>query len=499
MKDRIVEAELKDLVYISYGQYSVDTQTRGIPRIEDALKLSTRRVLYHMWKSVGTEKLIKAVPIVGEILGRYHPVGDVSVYGAMATLAQGKAAFPLIWGKGNWGDLRNSKDPAAYRYTECKAHPNLMNIVDDESMSRVGIMVPNFSDTTNEPYYIMAKIPLGLLNRTKGVVVGLTTEAPAHNVNEIIDASIAIIENKYEITSKNLAKILKAPDHSLYDSYMIVDKNSWLGIIETGKGNVQSCPKMELNDNIITVSALAYGGTYKNLEAMCLSIQDRMFKKHKKKVFKDCNNTTKLGKFGAKIILQGSSKKDADLFQEFYSLLMSKSMCKVRYSLTLCEQDAGEKPSLSDGSTYTTKTIGLRELLINFQERRRKFKLAALQSKLEELKMLLDCEDLKLILAKDSQKFLNLVTTAETTKMAIQSMVEKYKKSYEVCDRVLSNSGFSSYINKSERIMQTIERLEKDLKLTEHRIKHIDEYLIEELEQLKNKVGTKRVSEIKYL
>ena len=499
MKDRIVEAGLKDLVYVSYGQYSVDTQTRGIPRIEDALKLSTRRVLYHMWKSVGTEKLIKAVPIVGEILGRYHPVGDSSVYGAMATLAQGKAAFPLIWGKGNWGDLRNSKDPAAYRYTECKAHPNLMNIVDDESMSRVGIMVPNFSDTTNEPYYIMSKIPLGLLNHTKGVVVGLTTEAPAHNVNEIIDASIAIIENGYDISSKNLAKYLKAPDHSLYDSYMIVDKNMWLDILETGKGTVQSCPKMELNDNIITVEALAYSGTYKQLEAMCLSIQDRMFKKHKKKVFKDCNNTTKLGKFGAKIILQGSSKKDSELFEEFYSLLVSKSMANVRYSLTLCEQDAGEKPSLSDGSTYTTKTIGLKDFLIDFQERRRKFKLAALQSKLEELKMLLDCEDLKLILAKDSQKFLNLVTTAETTKMAIHSMVEKYKKSYEVCDRVLSNSGFSSYINKSERIMQTIERLEKDLKLTEHRIKHIDEYLIEELEQLKNKVGTKRVSEIKYL
>jgi topoisomerase-4 subunit A len=251
----ITDESIIPLVYKNYGQYSVDTQSRNIPRIEDYMISVTRRIIARI---INATSLVKSAKIVGDVLGGMHPHGDSSVYGALQTIASARASFPLVQGKGNWGDLRNNRKAAAYRYTECMIHKNLELVLDDESMKRAGVYIPNFSGDSTEPYFLMTKIPIGLLNHISGIVVGVKVKTPSHNLNEVIDACIKVIEGDYNISTKSLAKIIKAPDHRLYDVNYLVDKKEWNDILETGLGKVMNQPTYNIEENCAIFTSIPY-------------------------------------------------------------------------------------------------------------------------------------------------------------------------------------------------------------------------------------------------
>ena len=494
-KKRIIIEQMKKLVYNSYGQYSVDTLSRAIPRREDSLKLSTRRIIWAVRK---INKLTKSANVVGEVLGRLHPHGDSSVYGAMVNIASSRANVPLIQGKGNWGDYRNDLGAAAFRYTECMAHSNLSYLIDDEITSRAGVMVPNYSGEYLEPYYLNTKVPLGLLNGNQGIAVGKTVKVPSHNINEVIDASIGIIKNGYTMSAKGLAKILKGPDHRLYDSIMLINKNDWIKILETGNGFVQSEARVTIDESGFTVDALPYDTKTKDMINKIYGLDEKYSKRagRKRGIVKKVTNMTNKNKFSIEVSFLNTGKKDQADNIDFVREFVHISKTKIFYNFLWCEQLDGEEKSLSDGSTYQPNEISVVSVLVDFQKRRRDDKLQALGIKVKELEEDLMCEDLKLLISSDSQKFFKLLSEAKNNQEAITRMVNEYKKPQAVCERVLLNSSFTVYINKQERILQTIEKIKQEITDTKNKIENIDNYLISELEELKSKIGSQRYSKI---
>lgn len=493
-KGEIIDTPIQPLVYSAYGQYSVDTQTRHIPRIEDTFILSVRRILARI---MDTKALTKSAKIVGDILGKYHPHGDTAVYGAMEKIASTQASFPLILGKGNWGDLRNSRGAAAYRYTECMMHTNFENALDDESMKRAGVYTPNFSGDTVEPYFLMTKIPLGLLNNTNGTIVGTSIAIPSFNVNEIIDACIAIITGAFDISTEMLAGIVIAPDHRLYDCEYHVDRKEWMTILETGFGNVLSVPRAHMEEGVLRITGLPYNQKIADFINYAYVINDKLMKKYNKRaILKRALDESSDSEFVISVSFVSTTKKDEEINNEFARMLIGRASSKTHFRTYTCEQISEETPSLSDGATYKVDTTGIKHILIEHQKRRKDYKLKALLIKLKELEVDLDAEDLKMMIAKDSLRFFKIISESPTTKEAIINVAKEYKKSEEISERVI-NSTFGAFVNKQERIRATIDRLTKELKDTKHKIKNIDQYLIDELTNLKSKIGRERTSFVK--
>lgn len=424
--------------------------------------------------------------------------GDSSVYGAMVNIATSRANVPLIQGKGNWGDYRNDLGAAAFRYTECMVHSNLTHLVDEETTTRAGVMVPNYSGEYLEPYYLNTKIPLGLLNGNQGIAVGKTVKVPSHNVNEVIDASINIIKNGYSITAKGLSRVLKGPDHRLYDSVMLINKNDWIKILESGVGFVSSEARVTVDESGFTVDALPYDTKAKDMINKIYGLDEKYAKKagRKRGVIKKVTNMTNKNKFSIEASFLNTGAKDQKDNMDFVRDFVHISKTKIFYNLLWCEQLDGEERSLSDGSTYEPGEVSMVTVLIDFQKRRKDDKLKALEIKIKELEMDLECEDLKLLISADSQKFFKMLSDSKNNQDAVDKMVSSYKKTRDVCERVLLNSSFTVYINKQEKILQNIEKIKNEIEETKNKIINIDDYLISELEELKSKIGSDRYSKI---
>jgi DNA gyrase subunit A len=209
--------------------------SRAIPDVRDGLKPVHRRILYGMYEQglSPTERFRKAAKTVGEVMGNYHPHGDSAIYEALVRLAQpGASRYVLIDGHGNFGDLDNPA--AAMRYTEARLAPMSMDMLADIEAETVDTR-PNFDDSKREPVVLPSRVPTLLLNGSSGIAVGMATNIPPHNLGEVIDGTIAKIDNP-ELTSEELMKYIKGPDFPSGGVIMGME-----GIVEaytTGRGSI---------------------------------------------------------------------------------------------------------------------------------------------------------------------------------------------------------------------------------------------------------------------
>ena len=204
-----IETQMKG-AYIDYAMSVI--VSRALPDVRDGLKPVHRRVLYGMLDLgvLSNRSYKKSARIVGEVLGKYHPHGDTSVYDAMVRMAQEwSLRYPLVDGQGNFGSI-DGDSPAAMRYTEVRLRKLAEEILADIDKDTVDFKL-NFDDTLEEPTVLPAKIPNLLINGTSGIAVGMATNIPPHNLTEIINGCIAYIDDK-EITVEGLMKYIKAPD-----------------------------------------------------------------------------------------------------------------------------------------------------------------------------------------------------------------------------------------------------------------------------------------------
>ena len=257
--ERDVEAEMKT-AYIDYAM-SVIVQ-RALPDVRDGLKPVHRRILYTMYEDgLTSEKPFrKSATTVGDVLGRYHPHGDLSVYDAMVRMAQDfSLRYPLIDGHGNFGSI-DGDGAAAYRYTEARMSKISETMLTDIEKDTVDFM-PNFDGIRQEPTVLPAKLPALLVNGSSGIAVGMATNIPPHNLTEILNAIIKIIESDEDLSDEDLFKIVKGPDFPT--GGLILGREGIKEAYATGRGKILLRAEAEIeemsgNKQRIIVSSLPY-------------------------------------------------------------------------------------------------------------------------------------------------------------------------------------------------------------------------------------------------
>ncbi|MEK7602130.1 MAG: DNA gyrase subunit A [Patescibacteria group bacterium] len=231
--DQSIVAEMRS----SYLDYAMSVITsRALPDVRDGLKPVHRRILFSMKQNglTASAKFRKSATVVGDVLGSYHPHGDVAVYDAMVKLAQDfSTRYPLVLGQGNFGSI-DGDPPAAYRYTEAKMSriaEELLKDLDKETVE----WAPNYDGSKNEPTVLPAAIPNLLLNGTLGIAVGMATNIPPHNLREVVEATMHLIENP-DASVDDLLKFVKGPDFPL--GAIAFNQSDIKHAYTTGKGGV---------------------------------------------------------------------------------------------------------------------------------------------------------------------------------------------------------------------------------------------------------------------
>ena len=242
--------------YLEYSMYVI--LDRALPNIGDGLKPVQRRIIYAM-SELGlsaVSKHKKSARTVGDVLGKYHPHGDSACYEAMVLMAQSFSyRYPLIDGQGNWGSTDDPKSFAAMRYTESRLTKYAKALLQELDQGTAE-WVPNYDGTTTEPLVLPARLPNVLLNGGMGIAVGMSTDIPPHNINEVVNACIHLLDNP-KATVRDLCKFVKGPDYPT-DAEIISDPKEIKQIYETGNGSVRMRACYQKEDGNIVITALPY-------------------------------------------------------------------------------------------------------------------------------------------------------------------------------------------------------------------------------------------------
>jgi DNA gyrase subunit A len=233
---KIEKREISDELRESYLDYAMSViVSRALPDVRDGLKPVQRRILWTMWEEGLTHgaKFRKSATVVGSCLGRYHPHGDMAVYDALARMAQDfTLRYPLINGQGNWGSTED--EPAAMRYTEARLSKTAEELLFDIEKETVDWQ-PNYDGTRSEPKVLPAKIPNLLINGTMGIAVGMATNIPPHNLGEVVDAGVHLLENP-KAAGEELTKFIQGPDFPT--GGIIYDKKAIAEAYASGRGPI---------------------------------------------------------------------------------------------------------------------------------------------------------------------------------------------------------------------------------------------------------------------
>lgn len=259
---KIIERDIENEMKTSYIDYAMSViVSRALPDVRDGLKPVHRRILYAMYEDgiTSDKPYRKCANTVGSVLGRYHPHGDSSVYDAMVRMAQEfSLRYPLIDGHGNFGSI-DGDGAAAMRYTEARMAKIAEQMLVDIEKNTVDFM-PNYDDRLQEPTVLPAKIPTLLINGSSGIAVGMATNIPPHNLTEIINAIVTIIDED-QVTDEQLMQIVKGPDFPTEG--IILGREGIKEAYTTGRGKITVRAEAEIEEmsggkQRIIVSSLPY-------------------------------------------------------------------------------------------------------------------------------------------------------------------------------------------------------------------------------------------------
>lgn len=474
-----IEDELKDS-YLSYALSVIIS--RALPDIRDGLKPVQRRILYSM-KELGNlpnSPFKKSARVVGETLGKYHPHGDAPVYEALVRMAQDfTMRYPLVEGQGNFGSL-DGDPPAAMRYTEVRLAPISLELLSDLEKETVPFR-PNFDTTLLEPEVLPAKIPNILLNGATGIAVGMATNIPPHNLNEVIDALLLLLRDRNKSTDEIL-KVLKGPDFPTRG--VILNYDGIKSYFETGRGSVIIKGKGKFEKIGKTLSYIIYEIPYNVNKANLIKRIVELVKNGKLKEIDDIRDES--SKEGIRIVIELKKNVDTNVFEKkLYEYTELKTSFPVNFV------------ALINGRP---KLLSIKEVLISFLEFREeiitKRTLFELREEKRELKILtglkkgIDRLDEVIEIIKGSKD-------RDDARKKLNSLLEiDDEQSNAILDMRLS------------RLMSIeVEKLIKDIKTKEENIKRLNEILTkreallkvieEELTEIKKRYGDERKTEIK--
>ena len=446
---RPIEREMEE----SYLDYAMSViVARALPDVRDGLKPVARRILYAM-SNMGLRhnvKTTKSAKIVGEVLGKYHPHGDLSVYDALARLAQNFAMrYMLIDGQGNFGSM-DGDSPAAMRYTEARMTAIAETMLEDLEKDTVEWM-DNYDATEKEPKVLPAKAPQLLLNGTLGIAVGMATDIPPHNVNEVVDATIKLLEEP-ESTTEDLMEFVKGPDFPT--GGIIYDWNAIKQTYATGKGPIVMRAKTEIieekGNHQIIISEIPYRVNKATLlEQFAALVRDK-----KVDGIRDLRDES--DKDGVRIVID--LKKDG-LPNKILNQLFKYSSLQETFHVNMLALVDGIEPQVLNLKNILEYYIKHRFEVIT---RRTQFDLNKAKDRahiLEGLKIALDHID----------KIISTIRSSDTTEEAHAALMSKFK---------LSDKQATAILQMQLRALAGLERKKVEDELKEKK------KLIEELEEL---------------
>ena len=413
-QDRILKIDINQEMQSAYIDYSMSViVARALPDVRDGFKPVHRRVLFGMDKLGNTsdKPYKKSARIVGDVLGKYHPHGDSSVYYALVRMAQPwSLRYPLVDGQGNFGSV-DGDSPAAMRYTEARLSRIAEEMLRDIEKDTVDF-TPNFDNTLEEPTVLPTRIPQLLVNGASGIAVGMATNMPPHNLSECIDASVALIDNR-DLTIEELMQYIKAPDFPtggiIYGFAGVKDA------FETGRGRIviRAKAEIEVDSNTgresIIVSEIPYAV---NKSELIKKIADLVEEKRLEGI---SNINDESDRAGMRIVIE--VKKDANA-----SVILNKlfKMTDLQSSFSV------NNIALVNGRPQTLNLKQLLEAFINHRHevviRRTRFDLA----KAEERAHILE----GLIIASDHiDEVIKIVRASQTREEARTRLMERFSLS----------------------------------------------------------------------
>ena len=482
--DRIIEINIDKEMRTSYIDYSMSViVSRALPDVRDGFKPVHRRVLFGMEKlgNFSNAPYKKSARIVGDVLGKYHPHGDSSVYFAMVRLAQDWAMrYPLVDGQGNFGSI-DGDSPAAMRYTEArlaKMGEEMMRDLDEDTVD----FEPNFDNTLEEPVVLPTRFPNLLVNGASGIAVGMATNMPPHNLTESINGCLAMLENP-DITIPELMHYIKAPDFPT--GGIIYGYQGVKDAFETGRGRIVVRAKAEIeteNDrDKIVVTEIPYNVNKRELiEAIARLVEE-------KRIDGISNINDESDRQGMRIVIDVKKDQNANvLLNKLYKMSELQSSFSVN---NVC---------LVNGRP---ETVNLKQLIQYFLDhrhevviRRSKFELKKAQDRAHILE--------GLIIASDNiDEVVHIIRSSKTTDEARQRLGERFgldevqtRAIVEMRLRQLTNLEQGKLHDELDELMKTIAHLQEILSNPDVCRKVIEDELIE----IRDKYGDERRTQIEY-
>ena len=482
--DRILEINIENEMKTSYIDYSMSViVSRALPDVRDGFKPVHRRVLYGMDKlrNYSNAPYKKSARIVGDVLGKYHPHGDSSVYLAMVRLAQDWAMrYPLVDGQGNFGSV-DGDSPAAMRYTEVRLDKMGESMMEDMDKDTVDF-VPNFDNTLEEPSVLPTRIPNLLVNGATGIAVGMATNMAPHNLGECIDGCLALLEDP-EMEVSDLMNYIKAPDFPT--GGIIYGYQGVKDAFETGRGRIVVRAKAEIetehNHDRIVVNEIPYNVKKKDL----IENIARLVEEKKIEGIADINDES--DRHGMRIVID--VKKDFNpnvLLNKLYKMTELQSSFSVN---NVCLVNG--RPML----------LNLKQLLHYFLEHRHEVVIRRTQYDLKKAKERAHILEGLIIASDNIDEVIAIIKSSDSTEHAIQRLCERFSLTevqaraiVEMRLRQLTGLEQEKLHNELAEVRKTIEHLQAILDDPAECRKVIEEELLE----VKEKFGDERRTQIEY-
>ena len=488
-QDRIMKINIEQEMKASYIDYSMSViVSRALPDVRDGFKPVHRRILYGMLGLGNTsdKPYKKCARVVGEVLGKYHPHGDSSVYGALVRMGQDwNMRYKLVDGQGNFGSV-DGDSPAAMRYTECRLSKMGEHVMDDIEKDTVD-MVSNFDDTLREPAVTPTKIPNLLVNGGNGIAVGMATNMPTHNLGEVIDGCCAYIDNP-EISTEELMQYIPAPDFPtgayIYGLQGVKDA------YETGRGRVVMRAKAEIEstekgDKII-VTEIPYGVNKQQL----IEYIAELVKEGRLEGISNVNDET--GRQGMRIVVD--VKRDANA-----NVILNKLFKMTALQSSFSVNCIALVPSKHDHSLLRPKLLSLKECINYFIEHRQEVTIRRTNFELKKAKERAHILEGLIIACDNIDEVVRIIRASQTPADAQRNLEKRFEldelQSKAIVDMRLSqltNLRMDQLHAEYEELMKQIDYLQSILDNPEL----CKKVMKDELQEVKERYGDERRTQI---